>query len=124
MPTDAPVLDYAPATSRSPAIVWAARWSWRNRQQLCGAAACALAFSIVATAFSARIVLATSIDGGRSQAWEGLYLSKWALILIALLWLGARRRRWSGRLARTSFVIATIGWLYVQYTVHGGRGSL
>ena len=25
--------------------------------------------------------------------------------------------------ARTSFIIAAIWWLYVQYLVHGGRGT-
>ena len=123
MPTDAPVLDYAPATSQSPPVVRVARWCWRYRQQLCGAVACVLACWIVVIAFNARIVLGSSIHDGRSQAWTGLYLSKWTLFMIAILWLGARRVRWSGRLARTSFAIAAMWWLYVQYMVHGGRGS-
>ena len=134
MPTDALVLDYAPPRPRGRfiapvvAFIWArsvriARWCLRNRHHLSGVAAFALAGWVIAVAFNARIVLATSIDGGRSQAWAGLYLSKWALMLMPLLWVGARRSRWSVRLARTSFVIAAIWWLYIQYMVHGGRGS-
>jgi hypothetical protein len=100
-----------------------ARWYACNRHHLLGIAACVLACSIVFVAFKARIVLATSIDGGRSQAWFGLEVSKWALVLVAIFWVGARRSPWSSRLARTSLLIALVWWLYVQYMVHGGRGS-
>lgn len=127
MPKETPVLEYSPAGSDPPAVwryaVRGVRWCWHNRHHISGVAACALACLIVFVAFEARIVLATSIDSWRRQAWSGLYLSKWALLLVALLWLGARRSRWSTRLARTSFVIAAIWWLYVQYMVHGGRGT-
>jgi hypothetical protein len=111
VPSGTPVLNYEPARSRSSAV-----WHY-----LCAVWAFGVMCWIVVVSFKARVTLATSVDGGRAQAWAALHYSAYALMAMALLWIGARRSFWANRRARTSFVIALIWWLYVNYKVHGGR---
>ena len=134
MPTDALVLDYAPPRPRGrfiaalAAFVWrgsvsAGRWSLRNRNHLAGVFACVIAVWSIALAWGARVVLATPVFGGcgtpRLGARGELYEAGLALLPLSLMWFAARRSRWSVTLARVSFAVALVWWVYVRHAVYG-----
>jgi hypothetical protein len=111
MQSDGTVLDYAAPRMRS-RLGGRLRW-------LLGMTAASLACVVIASTLHARIVLTTSIDGGRSQAWAALSVSKWVLLVAVLLCLGARRRSWARLIARTLLIVAAMSWLYVNHVVRG-----
>ena len=86
-----------------------------------------MAAAVVYMAFDARLILSTPVWGGCGMDREFAYIkrewSRLALFAIPLLWCGARRSPWAVRVARTSFVVAVLWWLYC-YPTHGHRAWL
>jgi hypothetical protein len=132
MPTDALILDYAPpAPGRhvvAMARVWRAcvsvsRWCLDNRHHFAGIFACAIAAWSISLAWGARVVLAMPSFGGcgapRVAARGELSIAGLGLLPLPLMWLAARRSRWSACLARVSFAVAVVWWVYNRHAVYG-----
>lgn len=80
---------------------------------------------IVFGLFYARVLWAVPVYGGcgghRGTARETLAGTGIVLLVVPVLWFGARRSPWAVRLVRSSFALAVMAWVYVRWTLYGLR---
>jgi hypothetical protein len=131
MPTQGITLEYAPVLpKRSVArqvVGWVAtavrifgRWSWRNRAPLAAVVASAIAGWVVALSWQARVIEATPAFECRTRGDGLLLVAVLCLPGIFPAWWVARRGWWSVRLARVSFAVAAVWFVYVILAIKNG----